>query len=178
MQFSKFNFLVVAILFSLVTFTSCSDDDSDDSTPIATGANVTVTNTFQSTAFTMDAELAIEALFMQPAGSLAASATVGYGVEFSDYLLNLYDINIDENSITFTVVAAQDDPTYGDLFRILEPATFDRYYFTFDEAQNVSSGSASNASVDLRVDSDRVIVVEIGANYDFKPGQSFVVTLN
>jgi len=175
MHFFKTNLFVVAILFSLFTFTSCGDDEDDF---IESGSSVTVTNTFQSTAFTMDAELAIEDLFMQPAGSLAATATVGEGLEFDNYLLNLYDIDISENSISFTCVAEEDDPNYGMLFRVLEPATFDRYYFTFAEDQNVTGGTASNSSVDLRVDSDRVIVVEIGAGYDFKPGQSFTVSLN
>jgi len=175
MKIFNSNILLLAVLVALFTFTSCSDDDDD---PITSGSSVTVTNTFQSTAFTMDAELAIEDLFMQPAGSLAATATVGDGVEFSDYLLNLYDINIDENSIRFEVVAQADDPTYGDLFRILEPATFDRYYFTFAEAQNVSGFTSTNSSVDLRIDSDRVIVVEIGADYDFKPDQNFTINLN
>lgn len=172
MQFSKFSFFI--LLLSLYTFSGCGGKD----VPIASGSSVTVTNTFQSTAFTMDAELAVEDLFMQPAGSLAATATVGDGLEFGNYLLNLYDIDIDKNTISFTCVAEQDDPTYGTLFRVLEPATFDRYYFTFTKAQNVSGGSSSNASVNLRVDSDNVIVVEIGEGYDFKPGQNFTINLN
>jgi len=173
MRHSKFCLFIIASLCSLFTFTSCGDDE-----PIVIGSSVTVTNTFQSTAFTMDAELAIEDLFMQPAGALAATATVGDDLEFDNYLLNLYDIDIDENTISFTCVAEQDDPNYGTLFRVLEPATFDRYYFTFAEAQNINGGSASNASVDLRIDSDNVIVVEIGEGYDFKPGQNFTITLN
>ena len=178
MKFSKINFLFLALLCSLFTFSACSDGDADVSTPITVGSNVTVTNTFQSTAFTMDAELAIEDLFMQPAGSLAASASVGDGVEFSAYLLNLYDINIDENTIRFEVVAQSDDPTYGDLFRVLEPDTFDRYYLTFDNAQDVNGFTSSNASVNLRIDSDKILVLEIGEGYDFKPGQNFTITLN
>jgi hypothetical protein len=176
MQLSKLHFLFLGVLFSLFTLSSCDDEEANP--PIESGSTVTVTNTFQSTAFTMDAEVAIEDLFMQPAGSLAATATVGDGVEFSAYLLNLYDIDIDENSIRFEVVAQEDDPTYGDLFRVLEPATFDRYYLTFAEDQNVESASSSNTSIDLRIDSDKVLVVEIGAGYDFKPGQNFTISLN
>lgn len=171
MQFLKFTYLLLAVL---ITMNACKKDDD----PISKGSSVTVTNTFQSTAFTMDAELAIEDLFMQPAGALAATATVDSGLEFDNYLLNLYDIDIDENSIVFTCVAELDDPNYGTLFRVLEPATFDRYYFTFDEAQNVSGSSSSNSSVSLRIDSERVLVVEIGEGYDFKPGQNFTITLN
>ena len=173
MKFLKSPLIYLALISSLTFFTSCGDDD-----PITSGSSVTVTNTFQSTAFTSDAELAIEDLFMQPAGSLAATATVSEGLEFDNYLLNLYDIDINETSISFTCVAEQDDPNYGTLFRVLEPATFDRYYFTFTEDQNISGGTSSNSSVNLRVDSDNVVVVEIGEGYDFKPGQSFTITLD
>ncbi|MFK8005807.1 MAG: hypothetical protein AB8H03_05530 [Saprospiraceae bacterium] len=178
MKFSKFNFLIVGLFVSLATFTSCGDDDDDVTTPITLGSSVTVTNTFQSTAFTMGAEQAIEDLFQVPAGSLASTANTGAAVEFPAYLLNLYDIDIDENSISFEVVAQSDDPTYGDLFRILEADTYDRYYLTFDTAQDVSGFTSSNSFVNLRIDSDKVLVVEIGEGYDFKSGQSFSITLN
>jgi len=177
MRFSVFNFLFLGLLLSVVTISSCNDDDDTPIIPIAIGSGVTVTNTFQSTSFTMGEEEAIEDLFMQPAGALAASSTVSTGVEFPAYLLNLYDIDISENSISFEVVAQAGDPTYGDLFRVLEPATFDRYYFTFDTAQSVSGFTSSNSSVTLRIDSDSVLVVEIGEGYDFKPGQNFTITL-
>lgn len=176
MKFAKFNFLLLGLLFSTFTFTSCDDDDATP--PITLGTSVTVTNTFQGTAFTMGVEEAIEDLFMQPAGSLAATANTSDGVEFPAYLLGLYDIDIDENSISFEVVAGANDPNYGSLFRILEADTYDRYYFTFAVAQNVNGFTSSNASVNLRMDSDRVMVVEIGEGYDFKPGQSFTITLN
>mgnify|MGYP001801156958 CR=1 FL=1 len=177
----KLNRVFVALLLSTITitFTSCdNDDDNTKIAPIQAGSSVTVTNTFQSTAFTQDAELAIEELFQVPAGSLAATATVDDQVEFPAYLLNLYDIDISRNSIDFEVVAEADDQTYGDLFRVLEPNTFDRYYFTFTEAQNVNSFTSSNSSVTLRLDSDNVLVVEIGEGYDFNPDQSFSITLN
>ncbi len=177
MQFSSFNLIIFGFLVSIFTFTSCGDDD-DPTFPISLGSGVTVTNTFQSTAFTMGTEETIEELFQVPAGSLAATANVGNATEFSAYLLGLYDIEIDENSISFEVVAQQDDPNYGSLFRVLEPATFDRYYFTFDTVQNVNGFTSSNSSVNLRIDSNSVLVVEIGEDYDFMPGQSFTITLN
>ena len=175
MKFLKFNFFFLALLLSFSTLTSCGDDDDK---PVTLGSSVTVTNTFQSTAFTMGAEMVIEELFQVPAGSLAATAEVSTGVEFSAYLLNLYDIDIDENSIRFEVVAQSDDPTYGTLFRILEADTYDRYYLTFENAQNVSGFTSSNPAVTLRIDSDKILVVEIGEGYDFKPGQNFTITLN
>ncbi len=178
MHFSKLNFLFLGLVFSLVTFTSCDKDDDEVIVPITLGSSVTVTNTFQSDAFTMGAEQAIEDLFQVPAGSLAATANVGAAVEFPAYLLNLYDIDIDENSIKFEVVAQSDDPTYMDLFRVLEAGTVDRYYLTFDAAQSVTEATSSNAAVNLRFDSNKVLVVEIGEGYDFKPGQNFTITLN
>lgn len=179
MQFSKSTILLLAALCSFLAFTSCSDDDEEIPTiPISLGSSVTVTNTFQSTAFTSGAELAIEDLFQVPAGSLAATANVGAAVEFPAYLLNLYDIDINQNSISFKVVAEANDPNYGTLFRVLEADTYDRYYLTFDEAQDVSGFTSSNASVTLRLDSNKVLVVEIGEGYDFKPGQSFTISLN
>ena len=178
MQFSKLNFLLLGLLFSLIAFTSCGDDDDEVTVPIKLGSSVTITNTFQSTAFTMDDELAIEDLFQVPAGSLAATANTGAAVEFPAYLLNLYDIDIDENSIYFEVVAQSDDPNYGTLFRELEADTYDRYYLTFNTAQEVNEFTSSNSSVNLRLDSDKVLVIEIGEGYDFKPGQSFTITLN
>tara|TARA_R110002126_G_scaffold100897_1_gene232655 strand:- start:3512 stop:4057 length:546 start_codon:yes stop_codon:yes gene_type:complete len=181
MKHLKLNYLLITLLFSAFTLTSCDRDDDNNhrnTSPITLGSSVTVTNTFQSTAFTMDAELPVEDLFMMPSGSLAATANVGSAVEFSAYLLNLYDIDINENTITFDVVAEANDPTYGNLFRVLEPATFDRYYLTFDEAQDVSGFTSSNPSVNLRIDSANIIVVEIGEGYDFNPDQSFTITLN
>ncbi len=175
MKCHKLKFLYV--VFLAITVWSCSDDDDNTTTPITSNSVVTVTNTFQSTAFTQGAELAIEDLFQQPEGALAATSNVSTAVEFPAYLLNLYDIDINENSISFEVVAQADDPTYGDLFRILEAETFDRYYFTFENAQDVSGFTSSNSSVNLRIDSDKVVVVEIGEGYDFKPGQNFKITL-
>ena len=90
----------------------------------------------------------------------------------------LFDINISEDSIAFEVIAPANDPTFGSLFRILEAGTFDRYYFTFDEAQNVNGFSSSNPSVNLRIDAPNVLVVEIGEGYDFNPDQAFTISLN
>lgn len=177
MRFSKLLLLFMGLSLSL-GFMSCDDDDEGAVPPVTLGSSVTVTNTFQSTAFTNGTETAIEDLFQVAAGSLAATANVTAAVEFPAYLLNLYDIDIDENSISFTVVAQVGDPTYGDLFRTLEPNTFDRYYLTFDDAQNVSGGTSNNSSVNLRVDSDNILVVEIGEGFDFNPGTSFSITLN
>ncbi len=168
----------MGLLCSFFVLTSCDNDDDGDATPIISGSGVTVTNTFQSIAFTDGAELAIEDLFQMPAGSLAASADVSEGIEFPAYLLGLYDIDIDENNISFEVVAQEGDETYGDLFRTLEAGTVDRYYLTFNSDQNVSSATTNNSSVNLRIDSDRVLVVEIGEGFNFNPGTTFEISLD
>ncbi|MEO1218546.1 MAG: hypothetical protein AAFY45_33760 [Bacteroidota bacterium] len=176
MKFITLNVAILATLFLILLFTSCEEDTP--SIPIALGSSVTVTNTFESIAFTNGTEEAIEDLFQLPAGSLASRANVGEAVEFSAYLLGLYDIDITESSISFEVVAQVGDSTYGNLFRTLEAGTTDRYYLTFDKSQNVNGFSSNNSSVGLRIDSDNILVVEIGEGFDFNPGTTFEITLN
>lgn len=168
--------LLLISFFSIGFFSSCSDDD--EKAPINIGASVTVTNTLQADATTNGIETTIEELFMMSAGALAATSTVSEAVEFPAYLLGLYDIDIDENTISFELVAPIDDPTYSSFYRTLEAGTTDRYYLTFTEAQNVESFSSSNSSVNLRLDSDKILVVEIGEGFNFNPGSSFTITLN
>lgn len=177
MNFLKSNLFLSFIFLFIVTLTSCGDDD-EMTTPITSGASVTVTNTFTGTAQTNGVETTIEDFFGQPAGSLAATSIITEGVEFPAYLLGLYDIDIDESSISFELVAASDDPTYMDFFRTIEAGTTDRYYLTFENAQNVSSFTSSNSSVNLRIDSDKILVVEISEGFNFNPGSSFTITLN
>lgn len=166
----KLNLLLLGLAFATVMFTSCAKIKHDSS--------VTVTNTFQSTAFTNGAEQPIEELFQMAEGSLAATAVVSDAVEFKAYLLGLYDIDIDKKEISFEVVAQEGDETYGDLYRVLEAGTVDRYYLTFDKDQKVDDFTSSNDAVNLRVDSDKVLVVEVGEGFDFKPGASFTITLD
>ena len=179
MKIPRFTLLFISLTVTAISFNSCKkDDDGNNSKPIALGSSVTVKNTFQSTAFTGGAEVAIEDLFQVPPNSLAATATVASSVEFPAYLLGLYNINLSENSISFTLVAQEGDPTYGELFRTLEAGTFDRYYFTFEDAQNITGFTSSNPSVNLRIDSNKIVVVEIGEGFMFQPGASFTITLN
>lgn len=169
-------FLVLSVV-SMVLFSSCNDDETTN--PISLGASVTATNTFTGIAQTNSVETTIEDFFGQPAGVLAATATISdSGVEFPGYLLGLYDIDIDENSISFELVAQADDPTYMNFYRTIEAGTTDRYYLTFDEAQNVNGFTSSNDSVNLRIDSDRILVVEISEGFSFNPGSTFTISLN
>lgn len=177
MKFLEKNAFLAMVAVFLLVFASCDDDEGDSSTPIVLGSSVTVTNTLESDMITGGTETTIEMLFGLGEGALASNATVTDAVEFSNYLLGLYDIDIDENEISFELVASADDSTYMDFFRTLEAGTTDRYYFTFDKAQNVTGSTSSDASVNLRVDADTVLVVEIGEGFSFNPGSSFTINL-
>jgi len=176
-------YLLIALTMFLTGafFTSCSDDDED--TPITLGTNVTVTNTLQTAADpseggTGGTETPIETIFGMSANALAATATLSDSKEFSAYLLGLYDIDLDENEIIFTLVATADDPTYGSFFRTLEAGTYDRYYFKFDEDQNINGGSSSSSAVSLNIVSANEVYVEIGEGFNFNPNETFTISLN
>lgn len=175
------NLLIALGIFLIgALFTSCSDDDE---TPITLGTNVTVTNTLETAADpsvggTGGVETPIETIFGLEANALAATATLSTAKEFPAYLAGLYDIDLDEDEITFTLVAAADDPTYSSFFRTLEAGTYDRYYFKFDEDQNISSGSSNSNFVSLNVVSDNEVYVEIGEGFNFQPNETFTITLD
>jgi len=165
-------FLSVGILFAL---TSCSD-------PIKTGTNVTVRNTLQTAADpsqggTSGVETPVEVILGVPDGTFILSAEIGDGIEFDNYLSGLYDIDLSAEAITFTLVAAADDPIYSNFFRTIEPGTFDRYYFTFDDNHKIESGSSSNGSVALNIVSDSEVMVQISEGFDFNPGTTFTINL-
>lgn len=181
MKCLKLNAIAITCLISFAFFTSCKSDDDgrrNRSSAIEIGSSITVNNTFQSTTITNGNETAIEDLFNLPSNSLFSTANVGDAVEFPGYLLNLYDIDINEDSIIFEVSAQSDDPTYGDLFRTLEAGTFDRYYLTFSQDHNVDGFTSNNPSVNLRIDSQNVLVVEIGEGFNFQPNSTFIINLN
>ncbi len=175
----KFKTLFLAVSIVATSFVSCGNNDDDNtSTPqIANGESVHIRNTFQGINITGGEEQKIEDLFMAPAASLEATATISDGVEFPAYLLNLYDIDVEENSISYTLVAEANDPNYGTLFRTIEAGSFDRYYLTFDTAHNVKSFTTTDEAVNLRIDSDKVLVVEIGEGFVFQPGVTFTINL-
>jgi len=89
-----------------------------------------------------------------------------------------FKIDISEDAISFKLVAAANDPTYSSYYRTLEAGTHDRYYLSFDNAQNVTGfSSSSSSSVNLRMDSDKILVVEIGEGFNFNPGSMFTIQL-
>ena len=145
--------------------------------PIVYDETVVINNTFQSETITGGEELPIEELFGVPANTFAQAAIIREKVEYIGYLNGLYDIDLDPECITFTLVANADDPVYGPLFRVLEEGTVDRYYFSFSEGHNISSGTSSNGAVNIRVISNTDFVIEIGEGYNFFPGETFKIDL-
>ena len=141
--------------------------------PIAYDESVVITNTFQSETITGGEELTIEELFGVDANTYAQAAIIRDKVEYIGYLEGLYDVDLDPECLSFNLVATADHPIYGAIFRELEEGTVDRYYFNFPEGHNISSGISSNDAVSLRVISETEIVVEIGAGFNFFPGETF-----
>ncbi len=90
----------------------------------------------------------------------------------------LYEIDFTGTSIDFTLLPDSSDPFWIGQFGVFGAGKVDRYYFTFSEAHNISSGISTNPSVNLRVDSDKVVVVELSEGYDFNPGIAFSISLN
>ncbi len=173
MKFFQLSF-VAASVFMMLTMVSC---DKDSRYPIIPDSSVTIANTIQSDALTGGVETPIEAVFGVDENSLQATASISEDVEFPAYLLGLYDVDMDRRRISFELVAAADDPTYSDFFRTLEAGTTDRYYLTFADGHNVDSFESDNSSVNLRIDSENVLVVEIGEGFNFNPGSSFTIDL-
>jgi len=136
-------------------------------------------------------ELSFPVFFGLPEDAFDATNTLSNTeVEFPEYTLvdlsagggpvlnPLYSIDLTETSIEFNLLPDDTDPFWVTNFRTLEAGVADRYYFTFGDTHSIESASSSDASVNLRVDSDSVIVVEIGEGFELQPGANFVITLN
>ena len=174
--------MLIGICFML---SSCDDDDAI--IPIAEGVNITVRNTLEETG---TPESVYAALFGLSEDALDITAPLSNSaLEFPNTLAvdlsagggpvvnGLYDIDFTENSIEFTLLPVDGDPFWDSNFRVLEAGTFDRYYFTLSSAHEISNFESSDSSVNLRIDSDQVIVVEIGEGFNFNPGAAFSITL-
>lgn len=171
---------LVCLLFTALLLTAC---DKEEESPSILNSEVTVSNTLQTAADpsmggTGGVETPIETVFGLPAGALIITKTVSNGIEYPGYLDGLYDIDLSDEEITYDLVAPADPPVYANFFRTIEANTFDRYYFNFDRAHQIRSGTASNPAVSLTVISDTEIRVQIGEGFDFNPGSSFTINLN
>lgn len=168
-------------LLGIITFTSCGDDEE----PLAEGINITLRNTLQDPG---SAEGTYPGLFGLPDDAFDEFSVLSYstseftgalgqtGTPFGD-INGLYEIDFTANSISFTLLPDETDPFWPMQFGTFPAGKFDRYYFTLSEAHNISGSTSNDDSVRLRIDSDKVIVVELSEGYDFNPGKTFRIEL-
>lgn len=182
MKLNKILFLALLGIFSM---SSCGDDD-DDLQPLSEGLGITLRNTLQDP---NESEVTYPSLFGQANDAYDELATLSnLTTEFATALAQtgtpagdingLYAIDFTENSIRFNVLPDNSDPFWRNVFGLFPAGKTDRYYFTFSEPHNISGFSSDNNSLNLRIDSETVIVVELSEGYDLQPGVSFSVTLN
>ncbi len=183
----KFSKLILLALLGVLTFSSCGNDDEEVVVqPLTEGVNITLRNTLQDpgeaeqtypSLFSLADDAFDEAATLSTASSEFATALAQPGTPFGD-ISGLYDINFTENSISFNLLPSATDPFWQNVFGVFPAGKFDRYYFTFSAPHNIAGFTSNNSSVNLRIDSDTVIVVEISEGYDMNPGISFSISLN
>lgn len=182
--------LHIILLTGSLALTACSSDDDDNASmigeigPLTEGVSITLRNTLEEGG----PEGSFPALFGLPDDAYDESATLSFSAsEFPTALAQpgspagdisgLYDIDLNQNSINFTVLPTADDPFWSNVFGLFPVGKFDRYYMTFSEPHNISGSTSNNASARLRIDSANVAVVEISEGYDLKPGISFSIDI-
>jgi len=181
MKLSKILSLALLAVFVL---SSCGDDDNNI-LPLKEGVDITLRNTLQDP---NEAEVTYPSLFGQADDAYDEFATLSNSSsEFATALAQtstpagdisgLYAIDLTENSISFSVLPDNSDPFWVNVFGLFPAGKTDRYYFTFSESHNITRFSSDNPSLNVRIDSDTVIVVELSEGYDLQPGVSFTVNL-
>lgn len=180
----KFNKLLFFVLLGFFAFSACKDDDGVLQ-PLSEGLDITLRNTLQDP---NEAEVTYPSLFGQTDDAYDEFATLSNSTtEFATALAQtgtpagdingLYAIDFTENSINFTVLPDNSDPFWVNVFGLFPAGKTDRYYFTFSEPHNISGFSSHNPSLNVRIDSETVIVVELSEGYDLQSGVSFSVNL-
>jgi len=180
--------MLLPIVLSVFTLGACSSDDDNDvvmsSGPLSEGVGITLRNTLQEGG----PEGTFPSLFGLEDDAYDETGTVSFSAsEFPTALAQpgapvgeisgLYDINLNENSISYTLLPSAEDPFWSNVFGVFPAGKFDRYYLTFSEPHGITSSTSSNNSVSLRIDSETVVVVEISEGYDMKPPMSFTIDL-
>ncbi len=183
MNFSKLARLSLLAILPLAVLAACGSDDDGASEVLPIGADVTLRNTLQDPG---QPETAYPSLFEQPEDAFDEFGTVSNtDTEFPTALAQpetpmgeisgLYEIDLTGNSISFSLLPTADNPFWSNVFEVHPEGKFDRYYLTFSEPHNIESFSSDNSSVNLRIDSPTVAVVELGAEYDMNPGTEFTI---
>ncbi len=181
----NFNKIIFFFLVGILAFSSCKKDD-DNTPPLSEGTDITLRNTLQDPG---EAEVTYASLFGQADDAYNEFATLSNSTsEFPTALAQtgtpagdisgLYDIDFTENSIDFAVLPDDTNPFWSNVFGLFPAGKVDRYYFTFSQPHNVTGFSSDNGSLNVRIDSDTVLVVELTEGYDLQPGVSFSVDLN
>ena len=180
--------MLIPVALGALMLSACSSSDDDNEItvtgPLSEGVEITLRNTLQEGG----PEGSFPALFGQPDDAYDETGTLSFTTsEFPTALAQpgspagdisgLYNIDLHADSISYTLLPTADDPFWTNVFGVFPAGKFDRYYLTFSEPHNITSGSSSNSSVSLRVDSDTVVVVEITEGYDMNPGMSFSIDI-
>ena len=182
----KFTKILLAAALNVAVLSACSSSDDDDNGAeniLLEGMNITLRNTLEEGG----SEGSFPSLFGQADDAFDESGTLSFSEsEFPTALAQpgvaggisgLYDIDLNADSISYTLLPAADDPFWVNVFEVFPAGKFDRYYLTFSEPHNITSGTSDNNSVSLRIDSDTVAVVEISGGYDMNPQMSFTINL-
>jgi len=176
-----------AAAFTAVALSACNSSDNDGNVTkniLLEGMNITLRNTLEEGG----SEGSFPSLFGQVDDAFDESGTLSFSesefptalaqADVAGGISGLYDIDLNADSINFTMLPAADDPFWVNVWGEFPAEKFDRYYLTFSEPHNITSATSSNSSVRLRIDSDTVAVVEISEGYDMNPPTSFSISLN
>ena len=182
----RFSISFALAIFCLLFLTACNDDDDNSSPmPLKEGVGIVMRNTLQDPGAS---EVTYASLFGQSDSAYDENATLSNSsVEFSTALAQtgtpagdingLYEIDLFQDRIDFKVLPDDTDPFWVNVFGLFPAGKVDRYYFTFSAPHNISGFSSNNSSLNVRIDSETVIVVELSEGYDLQPGVAFSATL-
>lgn len=190
------------LILSALALGACGDDDAasdaggnadasadvaNGTQPLVEGLAITLRNTLQNPG---EEEVTYASLFGQMDDAFDESGTLSNSaVEFPTALAQgpasgapfeisgLYAINFTESTIEFSVLPDAADMFWGDVFGLFPAEKVDRYYFTFSAPHNITGFNSSNSNLNVRIDSDTIVVVELSEGYDLQPGVSFSVNL-
>lgn len=182
------NKMLFPIVVSVLALSACNSSDEDDgmihSGPLSEGVGITLRNTLEEGG----PEGTFPALFGLADDAYDESGTMSFSApEFPTALAQpdspagdisgLYEIELNANSIGYTLLPSVDDPFWSNIFGEFPAGKFDRYYLTFSDPHGITSSSSSNSSVSLRIDSETVVVIDISEGYNMTPPLSFRISL-
>lgn len=146
----------------LAVFTPAAIAD-DHASPLE-GVSVKIDNTIEAPAFGFEGE--------NPFGSQGPVA-INATVEFAQCCDGFYAVDIDGTQVSMKWIG---DPSFA---RLIEPGTFDRYYFTFGEPvlAGASLNGASTLPANVTVTSPTTMTVVIGEGMQIGDGYDALIDL-